>query len=60
MSETQHINNELGTTEIVWNLADLYTSDEDTPFLSDSNWCEGEAKAMIEKLSAPEKDKKEE
>jgi len=48
MSDTQHINNELGTPEVVWNLADLYTSAEDSQFLSDINWCEGEAKAIGE------------
>jgi len=48
MSDTQHINNELGTAEVVWNLADLYTSAEDSQFLSDINWCKGEAKAIGE------------
>jgi len=43
MAHSSELNTKLGTTAVVWNLSDLYTSPEDSTFLSDSTWCEQES-----------------
>jgi len=54
-----NINNELGTTEIQWNLTDLYSGYDDPRIEQDINFCQDEAKAInseyadrVEKLTA--------
>lgn len=48
MTETNPINEQLQTTDITWNLGDLYTGVEDPTIDSDINWCEAEAVAIRE------------
>ncbi|TKB23660.1 M3 family oligoendopeptidase [Desulfopila sp. IMCC35006] len=46
MSETAKLNTTLGTTDILWNLTDLYSGIEDPYIESDIAWCETEAGAI--------------
>lgn len=46
MNETQQINRTLGTTEIIWNLDDLYPGPDSVAFTGDCSWCETEAAAI--------------
>lgn len=43
MSDTTTLNNDLGTTDIAWNLTDLYSSTKDPAVEKDICWCEDEA-----------------
>lgn len=45
---TTPLNEQLGTTEIVWKLADLYENLDDQKIESDIDWCEKEAMAIKE------------
>ena len=46
MSETTKMNATLGTTDILWNLTDLYAGLDDPYIASDIAWCETEAIAI--------------
>ena len=46
MTGTEELNSELGTADVIWNLGDLYASPESTEFITDSKWCEQEAKII--------------
>ncbi len=46
MTETTKMNTTLGTTDILWNLTDLYSGTEDPYIESDIAWCETEAVAI--------------
>lgn len=46
MAETSKLNDKLGTTEVLWNLADLYSGVDDNSIQSDLQWCEKEAGAI--------------
>ncbi len=48
MSDTTKLNDILGTTEVKWNLTDLYSGTNDQHIESDIDWCEAEA-AKIKK-----------
>jgi oligoendopeptidase F len=43
MTDTTQLNDTLGTTEVLWNLADLYSGVKDQQIKSDIEWCEAEA-----------------
>jgi oligoendopeptidase F len=43
MSDTEKLNDTLGTTEVLWNLTDLYSGADDQYIQSDIDWCEAEA-----------------
>lgn len=43
MTDTTKLNDSLGTTEVLWNLADLYSGTDDLQIKSDIEWCEAEA-----------------
>ena len=43
MTDTTKLNDTLGTTEVLWNLADLYSGTDDLQIKSDIEWCEAEA-----------------
>jgi oligoendopeptidase F len=43
MQDTAELNASLGTTEIVWNLSDLYSGTDDPYIASDIDWCQTEA-----------------
>jgi oligoendopeptidase F len=58
---TSNINKELGTTEVKWNLTDLYSGYDDPEIENDITFCQDEAKAInndyadsVEKLTAEE------
>jgi len=46
MTETAKLNDTLGTTDVLWNLTDLYTETDDKYIISDIDWCETEAAAI--------------
>lgn len=46
MKQQSGLNDQLGTTAVVWNLADLYNGTDDQHIISDSQWCESEASAI--------------
>lgn len=48
MTETNPLNTQLDTTDITWNLTDLYSSSNAPEINSDINWCETEAVAIRE------------
>jgi len=48
MTETNPINEQLKTTEIIWNLGDLYSGESDPAIDIDITWCETEAVAIRE------------
>lgn len=48
MTETNPLNTQLETTNITWNLDDLYTSTEAPEINQDISWCETEAIAIRE------------
>lgn len=50
MSDTTKLNDTLGTTEVLWDLTDLYSGADDQYIKSDIEWCETEA-AKIKKAS---------
>ena len=59
MTDSNSLNQELGTEDITWNLGDLYPSPESTEVEQDAAWCEAESleleqqfHATLEKLSA--------
>jgi oligoendopeptidase F len=43
MSDTTNLNNTLGTTNVQWDLTDLYSGTDDQYIQSDIEWCETEA-----------------
>lgn len=43
MTDTTQLNDSLGTSEILWNLTDLYSGTNDQQVKSDISWCETEA-----------------
>lgn len=43
MTDTKKLNDTLGTTEVLWNLVDLYSGTDDLQIKSDIEWCEAEA-----------------
>ena len=45
MAETTQLNATLGTTDVLWNLTDLYSGTDDPYIASDIAWCETEAAA---------------
>lgn len=45
---SQELNNSLGTSDILWNLEDLYTGLDDISIKSDSDWLRNEATAVEE------------
>ncbi len=51
MAETTKLNDSLGTTEILWDLRDLYAGVDDQYIQSDIEWCETEA-VEIKKAAA--------
>lgn len=48
MTETNPLNTQLETTDITWNLTDLYNDVDAPEITSDINWCETEAVAIRE------------
>lgn len=46
------LNEQLGTTEILWQLADLYQGIDDPKVETDIAWCEQEAKALKEQFAS--------
>lgn len=48
---TNPLNDQLGTVEIIWQLADLYQSLDDPKVEADIAWCEQEAKAIKEQFA---------
>lgn len=48
---TTTLNEQLGTTEILWQLADLYHGLDDPKIETDITWCEQEAKALKEQFA---------
>ncbi len=48
---TNPLNEQLGTTEILWQLTDLYQSLDDPKIEADIAWCEQEAKALKEQFA---------
>ena len=48
MTETNPLNTQLETTDITWNLEDLYSSTDAPEINSDIKWCESEAVAIRE------------
>ena len=48
MSDTTKLNEILGTTEVQWNLTDLYSGTDDPYIQSDIEWCEKEAARIKE------------
>ncbi|CAG36171.1 related to oligopeptidase [Desulfotalea psychrophila LSv54] len=49
--ESSTLNKNLQTTDIIWNLQDLYQSPNDPQIETDLNWCSGEAIALREEWS---------
>ncbi len=49
MADIQQQNDLLGTTDVIWDLTDLYTGTDDQYIESDIAWCENEAAAIGEK-----------
>jgi oligoendopeptidase F len=43
MTDTTQLNDSLGTSEVLWNLTDLYSGTNDQQIKSDIKWCETEA-----------------
>lgn len=43
MAGNNSLNEVLGTTDVIWNLQDLYLSEKDAQLLADINWCKQEA-----------------
>lgn len=56
MTDTKQQNELLGTTDVVWNLTDLYAGTDDQFLDSDIAWCESEAAAIREQYAARVKD----
>lgn len=52
MTTDNSLNTDLGTSEITWNLADLYQNTEDPRVTEDIDWCQTEALAIAEKYSS--------
>lgn len=50
MSETEQLNEKLGTDSVVWSISDLYPSPECSEFIRDSEWCQEEASAIGNKF----------
>ncbi len=46
MADTNETNSMLGTTDVLWNLTDLYSGTDDQYIDSDIAWCESEATAI--------------
>jgi oligoendopeptidase F len=46
LTDTQQTNRALGTTDVLWNLTDLYSGTDDQYIDSDIAWCETEARAI--------------
>ncbi len=46
LSDTTKLNETLGTTEVLWDLTDLYSGSDDQYIQSDIAWCEAEAAAI--------------
>lgn len=46
MNDTERLNRELGTGEVLWNLDDLYSGPDSDAFLQDCSRCEQEARAI--------------
>ncbi len=51
MTDTKQQNELLGTTEVIWDLTDLYGGTDDRHIDSDIAWCESEAAAIREAYS---------
>ena len=51
MTDTRKQNDHLGTTDVLWDLTDLYADTDDHYIESDRVWCENEATAIREKYS---------
>lgn len=43
MTDTTKLNDNLGTSKVLWNLTDLYSGTDDQQIKSDIKWCEAEA-----------------
>jgi len=46
MSDTNAVNKALGTQDIIWNLADIYSGVDDHNLYADMDWCTDEAKKI--------------
>ncbi|MBE0586281.1 MAG: M3 family oligoendopeptidase [Desulfofustis sp.] len=46
MNDAERLNRDLETTEVIWNLDDLYSGPDSIPFQEDCRWCEQEAAAI--------------
>ena len=46
MSDTNAVNKALGTQDIIWNLADIYSGVDDHNLHADMDWCADEAKKI--------------
>jgi oligoendopeptidase F len=49
MAETNQQNDQLSTTDVIWDLTDLYAGTDDQYIASDIVWCENESAAIREK-----------
>ncbi|MGW8194377.1 MAG: M3 family oligoendopeptidase [Desulforhopalus sp.] len=52
MTDTRQLNETLGTSDVVWNLTDLYASLDDPMLDKDMEWCLQEASAIKEKYGS--------
>ena len=51
MTDTTATNRTLGTTDVLWNLTDLYSGTEDKAIIADIAWCKSEAAGIASSYS---------